>query len=428
MKCGFAKAELSLKLPCRMAGYAVYRVAEVQHDPLLAEVLILETEQGRFGYITLDLIAVHQRFYEEILKVCKPLGFDERTLMICATHTHAGCMGVVDCGDAVLKGMDAIFGAWDEQLAKRLADIVYHAVKDAMKHTRAAMLRTYTKRLEGVGANRNDPACRNDSTVFVMEFQQKEGNRILFLQMACHPTVLNAANLQISADLAGAIRNALSQPGEEVLFFNGACGDISTRFTRKNTGFAELTRYEELIKQQLQFSEQQERRSGSPAISSKLFCVELKKKAALSIADAELLLKQEEDALEEAKKKKLSVQQLRFQESRVEGARANLIYAQQHVGDTGTIRMTVVIQQLAQETLIFLPLEMYSRLSSQIPDSHIHFICYANGYHLYITDEEAFSNGYYEACISPFERGEGEHLIRLLKDILTHDKAEEQQL
>lgn len=68
----------------------------------------------------------------------------------------------------------------------------------------------------------------------------------------------------------------------------------------------------------------------------------------------------------------------------------------------------VTVQQLDRETLVFLPLELYSELRNKITDSHIQFICYLNGCSLYLCNEETFLNGYYESRILPFEKGEGE--------------------
>ena len=419
MKCGFAKLELPVTLPCRLAGYAADREALQQHDPLMATVLVLETEQGRYGYVSLDLIAVHQRFYDIIMKACRCLGFSEETLMLCATHTHAGCMGIVDCKDSILKGMDTIFGTWDELLAKQLSDAVVHTIKAAVENCRKAQYRAYTATVAGIGANRNNPAYKGDTAVFVMEFQQMDGKRFLFLQMSCHPTVLDAANKTLSADLAKAMRAALCGTETEVLFFNGACGDISTRFTRQEAGVTELSRYSCLMRRQMHAVEERGNWSNSLCITTNRYHFSLKKKKALALEEARLQLQQEKKTLESMKRSMWSASQLRLQESRVEGAEANLVYARLHRQDSAMITIPVTVQQLNQETLVFLPLELYSELRNKITDSHIHFICYANGYYLYLCNEEAFLNGYYESRISPFEKGEGEVLMQWLCDIIT---------
>jgi hypothetical protein len=68
------------------------------------------------------------------------------------------------------------------------------------------------------------------------------------VHFACHPTILGADNLLISADFPGALRRHLSAsfagPPDAplVLFVNGAAGDVSTRFTRRAQNVEEVER------------------------------------------------------------------------------------------------------------------------------------------------------------------------------------------
>ena len=67
----------------------------------------------------------------------------------------------------------------------------------------------------------------------------------VFGSFPCHPTVLGAGNLDISADLSGAFRRQLRAAlGQNtwVALATGAGGDISTRHTRRAQDFIELER------------------------------------------------------------------------------------------------------------------------------------------------------------------------------------------
>ena len=68
--------------------------------------------------------------------------------------------------------------------------------------------------------------------------------------MACHPTVLNGENLMLSADFPGALESCFAD-AEMVAFVNGSCGDMSTRFTRRESSFAEMERMAQLAADQL---------------------------------------------------------------------------------------------------------------------------------------------------------------------------------
>src|SRR5699024_10890367 len=52
----------------------------------------------------------------------------------------------------------------------------------------------------------------------------------LWVNFACHPVVLNAANLLISADYPGYVRRALEDrhPGSMCLFTTGAAGEVNS--------------------------------------------------------------------------------------------------------------------------------------------------------------------------------------------------------
>ena len=77
----------------------------------------------------------------------------------------------------------------------------------------------------------------------VFEDTQGEPLAILF-HYACHPTVLSAENLQYSADFPGAARQSIREryPNAVPLFVNGAAGNISTRFHRREQSFEEAAR------------------------------------------------------------------------------------------------------------------------------------------------------------------------------------------
>jgi hypothetical protein len=83
---------------------------------------------------------------------------------------------------------------------------------------------------------------------------QTDETSLLLARMSCHPTVLDEKNLCYSADLAGALRRRL---GEAALVLNGACGDLSTRFTRTASTPEELVRISGLAAQAVQAAQPQ---------------------------------------------------------------------------------------------------------------------------------------------------------------------------
>ena len=71
----------------------------------------------------------------------------------------------------------------------------------------------------------------------------------LLVSYGCHPTILSAKNLCISADFPGVMRinlhKSLGVP--VVMFLNSGSGDVSTRFTRRSQDFVEVDRIGKLL-------------------------------------------------------------------------------------------------------------------------------------------------------------------------------------
>jgi neutral ceramidase len=71
-----------------------------------------------------------------------------------------------------------------------------------------------------------------------------ESPRAAIVHFPCHPTILSAENRLYSAEYPGVVARQLREVlGDTVVcFLNGAAGDISTRFTRRNQTFQEVER------------------------------------------------------------------------------------------------------------------------------------------------------------------------------------------
>jgi neutral ceramidase len=81
-------------------------------------------------------------------------------------------------------------------------------------------------------------------------FEALDGDVIAVLfHYACHPTVLGPNTLEYSADWPGAARRRIQAhyPDATVAFLNGAIGNISTRYFRHESTFAEAERLGGLV-------------------------------------------------------------------------------------------------------------------------------------------------------------------------------------
>lgn len=413
MKCGFSTKALTFPLPIPLAGYAAKRIAGEIHDPLCVQILVIQNEDAKLGLISMDLVGIEAHFYFDLMRMAKPYGFDEANLMIGATHTHSGIQGVMDCEHSdVLKGMDFIFGSWKEEVASPVIKVVEACLKEALASMESGQIRMIQDNLEGIGSNRNNPSLPGDPEVFMLEVKQTSGKAALLYRLACHPTVLDPNNKQVSADIPGAVRKRLREKYDTVLFMNGSCGDISTRFTRVMSGFDEVERYGERIASAILSCTADFNGKAYDTVSLHHYKqkITLQTKSVMGVDQAQQQLKAAMTAYEAAKQQGISGARLRVLATHVEGKTANVFYAKRGCL-TKSIAITVYYLQLNDELLLFCPLELYSQLSNRIKRPHLHVIGYANGYALYLTDEEAHDKQYYEALISPFARGEGERFL-----------------
>ncbi len=237
---GTAEVELTPALGLAMDGYmARVGTSAGVHDPLMAQALVLEFQGRRAALVTLDVMAVSRNFTDSIRRdLAALLGTTTDAVLICASHTHSGPMGLQDRMPIGSGKLDAAFVARAAAQSRR-------AVQQALAARKPVELRAAAGAVSGIGGDRNRPERPVDQTVSVLDFAGADGQpaAILF-HYACHPTVLSAANLDYSADFPGAARRRLHErfPNAICLFVNGAAGNISTRFERHGQTFDEVRR------------------------------------------------------------------------------------------------------------------------------------------------------------------------------------------
>ena len=110
--------------------------------------------------------------------------------------------------------------------------------------------------INGIATNRDHPDVSTELTLDMLCFydtgEQLAQPVALFASFPCHPTVLGAENLALSADLPGAYRrqlHALLGDATWIVLATGAAGDISTRHMRQAQSFDELERLGGLLAQ-----------------------------------------------------------------------------------------------------------------------------------------------------------------------------------
>lgn len=408
MKIAFDKVNISPDCPVRLSGFGKKRWADKIHDELFARLFLFQDEEKEILWIQMDLIGIDDFLFNLIQKAT---GIDKENCIISCTHTHSGPVGTLRTDSGILQGTDPIFGEINACYCQKIADAIGSRVKQLRCELSSFVYKLVTGKVHGLGTDRHDPALSCDDDMLVVEFKT-ETKKALLVKVACHPTVLNGDNLEVSADFPYAVEKNLSHYAMCALV-NGSCGDMSTRFTRQASGFDEVERFGKLVSNQIkELLEIQKSYKNDFQMKSYKQTFTLKVKQGDPLEVAQMKLKEATQKVAEGKEKGISSTELRLLQSLKEGAQNNLLMSQL-LSRYKTVDLSVGVIYLAEYWLVTVPVELFSKLSNPLKEksANLDFIGYTNGYMLYMVDKQGYLKGYYEAGSSIFEVNEAERLM-----------------
>ena len=221
LRAATAIADITPQGPARMDGYGSRaEPSRGVHDPLFARTLVLDDGAGsRAAIISCDLLGMHPWITSEVRRLASDrLGIPPDGLLLCATHNHAGPVG--------LRG--GMFSRLDEQLAQTLVDRICAAVEQAGGSLRPATLKLGHAVIDTISMNRRDPGLPINPQLRVLLIDGEEAPIATVLNFACHATTLSGENLLLSAEFPGAACRLLrEQTGAPALYLQGACGNVN---------------------------------------------------------------------------------------------------------------------------------------------------------------------------------------------------------
>ena len=244
---GRSKKIITPPLGTPLYGYPKYeeRKATAVHDELYANV-------GAFGYdeptallISLDICALRTDMTDRIAnEIAKSIPINEKSIIICETHTHSGPCCTFTPGWGVSN---------DSYIEDILIPSIISAAKEAYENAEEALLGIGTTesrvainrrewRLDGMAHLGQNPYGCFDPEMSVLSFVNKSKEPILnIIHYGCHGTACGAET-EISRDFAGVMVDRLeAESGALTFFANGAEGDVGPRLSNgKTTGTMEL--------------------------------------------------------------------------------------------------------------------------------------------------------------------------------------------
>jgi hypothetical protein len=295
----------------------------------------------------------------------------------------------------------------------------------AAQHLQPVRLGVGRGSLDGIGLNRNDPEHGLvDREVLVLRVDDEAGKPLaVLMNYGCHPTVLGYKNLLFSADYPGAARAALRQVYLDTLFLytNGASGDVSTRFTRRDQSFTEVVRMGRLLAGEVLKVMQLVHTQPEVVLDARTSPVELPFRPFPPPEVAQQELQRLQSELEALKAARAPHGEIRRATTRVEGASGQALMAQALAGRLANSSQIQVLQ-IDDLGLVGIPGEPFTRTVLDIKrDSPYPFtavLSYANDYQGYFPDAASIAEGDYEALISPYEAQVAESLHRAAISLL----------
>ncbi len=410
---GFDRQCITPKLPVHLRGYAGERIANKVHDDLYTRCLAIEQDGVHYLFVQCDLIGVDDSVLNAVLEKIIDLDVEKEHLTIVATHTHAGPGGTVDTSKEPFANLQSIFGKPNPEYLDFLAEQIALAARSSFADLKPCELTIARGTIKNVGTERHDPSFPGDESLLVFLFERTDGKRLLLYNYACHPTVTGPGNLMITADFPYAVERDLDY--DLVMFVNSNAGDISTRFTRKDSSFEQVESYKDHIIDGILDALKSPIYQGVFDDFSMKHCpVTLPIKKVRPVKEEKDALESYEAQLAEAAALGKDALTLRLLATYVEGAKIAVGLAETLQG-LENISAHFTMMSLQGILIAVVPGELFSTLGVPLKKEGIEIFGYGNGYYLYIADEASYDQMVYEAMSSPFEKGVGEFLVNEIR-------------
>lgn len=223
--------------PTKQSGFIqqVDPVFEV-HDDLFLRLVVIEKEHSRLIFGVYDNIGIPVEKSLLLRQAIKALYTTPTEVVLACTHTHFG-------GDPN-----------DETYFAQLMDQTLDALKTIHQNTVHDLTYAFSSiPFTQIGQSRIT-GHQADVYLDLFSLYHEETRLITFVIHNCHPTIMSGLTPFFSSEYPGAAMRLLKEalPNEFFLFMQGADGDISTRFARKDQSPSEVLRMGTLLKDQVE--------------------------------------------------------------------------------------------------------------------------------------------------------------------------------
>lgn len=218
IRAGAASVDITPAAGLHLAGFAARTMpATGAHDQLAARAIVVEDT----AVVVLDVIGLHE---DMAVRIRQRGPLPENNVIVAATHTHGAPIS--------MKGR--LGHAADPAFLQQIEDGAIAALRLACENRRPATITAGIGGDPGVAWNRRHADGPLDRSVPMIRIRDSDGQFIAVMaSYACHPVVLAADNLLMTADYPFYVRQALeaAHRGAVALFLTGCAGDVNTGHT-----------------------------------------------------------------------------------------------------------------------------------------------------------------------------------------------------
>lgn len=415
MRVGAYQKGITPYLPIQMAGYMDREgPATGIESSLNVRAIVVESGDVRLVLVSIDTLYITARLADEIKQhINRDTGIDKGYIFISATHTHSA--PTIYCSP-LFGDKDMIYTGW-------LKGIVCETVVLASQSLMDCKL-SYGQTINvGIGDSRRDKDSEANTALSVICFKDdKENIMASIIGYNCHPTILSSGNNRISSEYPGVLidgMNAIYGDQATFMFINGASGDVSTRFTRKNQSCVEKDRlgrllladtiriFENIVPSKSETIEviHTQIRPDLKDIPDK---VEIDRKIQLC-----------KDRIMDMNNSAVHSSEIRGLETELQGLEIQKLFS---LYNDMELEGTVSVIRLGDIHIVALPLELFSSLGRDITDYSMAKMTmisgYTNGMLGYILDSKSQNRGGYEALSCRFKVGTGEYIVDSVKGLI----------
>ena len=424
LTAGIGKICISPPLGAPLAGFAARQGVTVGiHDDLFARALVLENRGQTAALVSVDVLALPAEFVTRVRRaINKRTGIAPEAVMIASTHTHAGPVTITtffnpeDCLDA--------------SYMNRLEDAITEAVAVAWHERFAARAGVGAGYVTGVGVNRRSADMKPiDEEIGIIRIEAEDHRlRAVFINYACHPTVLGSNNLLVTGDFPAfaieRIENAIGSENGFAMFVNGTQGNISMGHSSELSAIGVITpgrtfeRAAELgnrLGDAVLAALPEIKTDDDPILASLSQSVNLPLKKLPSVEDAERTLHEAEARLAKLNgDDELSEELSRAKSERLYASITDFYARETRAHTDGRLPIELQGLRINDAAFIGVPAEVFVEIGLEVKrraPRRTFIVGIANGYIGYLTTAEAHKSGGYEVVSSKVAPEAGTVLI-----------------